>query len=843
MKKIKKRAIIIFLTICAISLSVFTGYVYGSESIVTFIAERKWEELPSIFGDDSYRVLKNYFSSSKSISIIASQGNKLTYKAKFTQQGEIGIITFETEKGKYFNLKIKNQIRPLYFVEKFKRYKVRGLRLSVGDARFYFIKGHFYETMPFHSLLIFKGKWLVSIKPNDREEQLTLKRKYKKDFFSKKPNTGIFILHKKDFLKRLPEDGETVVLDKDMQSLYHMYRETYGIHIKQFEEYWFLPFPQETNLVLFKKDKNSFYYYSYNRNSVPDTQLALSENNSIILSYNAYKGLKLYFGTKKKVSQVNLSLFFNPANSHISGTATIRYNTPSTLRELQLSTGLRLVGNLDPESKGLNIFRKRDKYYLLGPESQKISLYFNGQIKPSEENFELFKTREGPAVKDREDDEDSFFFLSRGQNFYPNPGNEFFKTHVTVTLPASLNCLATGNLTEKSDNVENSAIYKFSSVNSKGISLVTGNFKPRETVDAGIPIHFHTPESFKFPKDLDLQEIGQAFRFFSGTFGPLDLSAIDILVRPGKQEGGVSNNGFIVVNVPTPKGQKLANLPLLPPPLDKNISSPILIRNRTEDHILHELAHQWWGGVISWESYHDIWITEGLAHFSVLYYLKKNMPARKFNRLIRKVKRWVFRYSDTGPIIYGTRINLLEKNYESYQSVIYNKSALVFLMLLDVIGEQDFQTRLKSVIDTFKYRSISSMQFIRQFCDKDTMLLDFFKKWVYSRALPVLQLEVVKDAEETDKKEFKRVVLSVKQIEDADRAGDMPFIFPLKLKVTAEKGTSVESVLIKEKEQRFTISRDSTLRTINIHDLATVSPVKEKKQPNPAFHRAHRSRD
>ncbi len=196
--------------------------------------------------------------------------------------------------------------------------------------------------------------------------------------------------------------------------------------------------------------------------------------------------------------------------------------------------------------------------------------------------------------------------------------------------------------------------------------------------------------------------------------------------------------------------------------------------------------------------------------------------------MIRKLKRWAFRYSDSGPIIYGTRINLLEKNYEAYQSVIYNKSALVFLMLLDLIGEEDFVKRLKSVLDEYKYKSVSSPQFIRQFCNKNSMLLKFFRKWIYSRAVPVVQLELVKDDPGNDTEEFKRVVIAVKQL---DTDSNTPFIFPLKLKVVTQKGTSVESIIMKEMEQKYTISRDSTIRTIDILASDSISLVKEKRQP------------
>jgi hypothetical protein len=829
--KSKKKFIIFFLLAWAVLAHV---HGEGEELLTPVLSEKKWEQLPTLFLDDSHSILKDYFYGVQSIKIITSQPNQLIYKAKFNRQGEIGVIIFEKKDGKYLNLKIKNQIKPLYFVETLRKYRAANIKLTVGDARIHFKRGHFYETAPYKLLLIFKGRWRISIKPNDEEEKLTLKRKYKKDYFERSEETGIFILDKRDFLDRLPSKREIITLDtdtewdEDVRSLFNMYQEIYGVNMKQFGEYWYLPFPKGSNLIIFEKDKKSYYYYLYNENLVPDTQLTESDTKNMLLSYNSYRGMKLSFGEPRNVSRLNVNLYFNPERNFISGTTSISYENPSNVRELHLKKGLQLIGELDSTAKGLNIFRKGERYFLMGTGEKRLSLYFRGHITPTEENLELFKPMESPAREIIVPESDSFYFLSRIQNFYPNPGEEFFESTITINIPGDLNCLASGNLVEK--NIGNISTYTYSSSGAKGISLVTGNFKLSKKLDSRIPLHFYTYESFRYPRRLELSEIKEAFDFFLQRFGSLDLSTVNVLLKRGKLEGGVSNTGFVVVHLPPIRAPiPRTNIRTLDSPLmEKKIFSPILIRDQTEDHIMHELAHQWWGGLISWKSYQDVWITEGLAHFSVLYFLKNKLSKREFNRIVRKLRRWVYRFSDSGPLIYGTRINLLEDKYEAYQSVIYNKSALVFLMLMDLIGEEAFLQRLQSVVKEFKYRSLPSMQFIRKFSENNQMVLDFFKKWVFSRSLPVVKLELAKDDKEMDKEEHKKVVIRVRQL-------DTDFIFPLKLRVVTRKGTSVESIIVKAKKQKFTITRDASIRSIDVLD--TGYPIKEKKDPPPHFYR------
>ncbi len=825
------KIVIIFLLAWAVLAHV---YGEGEELLTSVISEKKWEQLPILFLDNSHAILKDYFYGVQSIKIITSQPNQLIYKAKFSRQGEIGIIIFEKKDDKYLNLKIKNQIKPLYFVETFRKYKAANIKLTIGDARIHFKRGHFYETAPYKLLLIFKGRWKISINPNDMEEKLTLKRKYKKDYFERSKKIGIFILDKKDFLDRLPSKGEIIThgtdtdLDEDVRSLFNMYQEVYGVNIKQFGEYWYLPFPDGSNLIIFEKDKKSYYYYSHNENLVPDTQLTELDTKNMLLSYNAYRGMKLSFGEPRNVSRLNVNLYFNPERNFISGTTSISYENPSNIREFHLKNGLQLIGELDSVTKGLNIFRKGERYFLMGTGEKLLSVYFKGHITPTEENLELFKPGERPDREILLPESDSFYFLSKTQNFYPNPGEEFYESTITINLPGDLNCLASGNLVEK--NIGDMSTYKYSSSSTKGISLVTGNFKLSKKLDSRIPLHFYTYESFRYPRRLELSEIKEAFDFFIQCFGSLDLSTVNILLKRGKLEGGISNTGFLVVHLPPIRAPiPRTNIRTLDSPtMEKKILSPILIRDQTEDHIMHELAHQWWGGVISWKSYQDVWITEGLAHFSVLYFLKKQLSQREFNRIVKKLRRWVYRFSDSGPVIYGTRINLLENSYEAYQSVVYNKSALVFLMLMDLLGEEEFLQRLQSVLEEFKYRSLTSMQFIRKFSENNQMVLDFFKKWIFSRPLPMVKLELAEDDKEMDKEEHKKVVIWITQL-------DTDFIFPLKLKVVTRKGTSVESVIVKAKKQKFTISRDASIRSIDVLD--TGYPIKEKKEPPPYFYR------
>lgn len=170
-------------------------------------------------------------------------------------------------------------------------------------------------------------------------------------------------------MKKASAKGETVTLEKELKELYDMYCDMYGMDLRRNGEYWFLPFPEESNLLIFKKDKKSFYHYSYNQNLVPDTQLTTTDTHDLLLSYNSIKAMKLFFGSTTQISNLRLNMFFNPLSHAISGTTVVDYKKKAFSRDLSLDNNIRLVSNLDQELRGLNVFRKQDRYYLLGAEN------------------------------------------------------------------------------------------------------------------------------------------------------------------------------------------------------------------------------------------------------------------------------------------------------------------------------------------------------------------------------------------------------------------------------------------------------------------------------------------
>jgi aminopeptidase N len=398
---------------------------------------------------------------------------------------------------------------------------------------------------------------------------------------------------------------------------------------------------------------------------------------------------------------------------------------------------------------------------------------------------------------------DHFYVLSREQNFYPNPGQHFFKSRVKVSLPHPLQCLVSGSLREQQKLAErNEFIYESSG--SKGISLVCGNFKKLLTIPSRVPIHVFGAGDLKLTRFFSSGEVQGYFDFLLEKFGPLEIKELNLLLRRWHNFGGVSNQGFVVFN--------LLDSVILDDDLSVvrrlRVDNPVFFTDVNKDNLVHEMAHQWWGGVISWMAYQDQWLTEGLAQFSTLYYLQNTLEENKFRKIIASARKWIFRKNDVGPLVYGKRIANVSDDLAAYQSIIYNKAALVFLMLKEILGEEEMLHRLRGILADFKYQSLATAQFIRHFCQGDERLQKFFSGWVYSRLNPDVQYQIA---------------ISGQSAEITFTQKNTDFVFPVGIVITSRAGKVSRTLIVQEKMQKFKITENAPILSIVVDAL--VSPV------------------
>jgi aminopeptidase N len=161
----------------------------------------------------------------------------------------------------------------------------------------------------------------------------------------------------------------------------------------------------------------------------------------------------------------------------------------------------------------------------------------------------------------------------------------------------------------------------------------------------------------------------------------------------------------------------------------------------------HEVAHQWWGTDVGYETYHDQWLSEGLAEYSALLYVQATEGNDRFLKMLRDYRDEIFSADKLGPVALGVR-NSTNDLPDGYDLAVYKKGAYVMHMLrnlfLDLgdLGDQRFFDLLREYYRTYRDADATTHDFevlAEKYAGAD--LGWFFDQWVYGTELPTYDFD------------------------------------------------------------------------------------------------------
>lgn len=176
----------------------------------------------------------------------------------------------------------------------------------------------------------------------------------------------------------------------------------------------------------------------------------------------------------------------------------------------------------------------------------------------------------------------------------------------------------------------------------------------------------------------------------------------------------------------------------------------------------HEVAHQWWGHMVGWASYHDQWLSEGFADFSAGLFLQmtEKTPDKylrywdQARKRIMEKNQFGMRANDAGPLWMGLRLNT-HKTGGAYNLLVYPKGGYILHMLRSMMRDAktydaNFIALMKDFVQTYYGQNASTADF-QKIVEKHmtpAMNLDgnghmdwFFNEWVYGIEAPRYRMD------------------------------------------------------------------------------------------------------
>ena len=123
--------------------------------------------------------------------------------------------------------------------------------------------------------------------------------------------------------------------------------------------------------------------------------------------------------------------------------------------------------------------------------------------------------------------------------------------------------------------------------------------------------------------------------------------------------------------------------------------------------ISHEIAHMWFGNLVTMKWWNDLWLNESFATFMATKFVDKFYPEwdlwNQFVEDAMNVAMGLDSLKTTHPI--DVKVNSPAEIREIFDAISYDKGGCVLRMLEHYVGEPNFQKGLKKYLSDFKYKN------------------------------------------------------------------------------------------------------------------------------------------
>jgi aminopeptidase N len=255
---------------------------------------------------------------------------------------------------------------------------------------------------------------------------------------------------------------------------------------------------------------------------------------------------------------------------------------------------------------------------------------------------------------------------------------------IDVTAPRGLQVLSNQPV-EKRENTKTGTRWRFArtpAMPSYLVAVAVGRFDGLEGKSMGVPLRIFTPPGQREQARFAMAATQQLLPYFSSYFGtPYALPKLDQLAVPGTRDGAMEDWGLISYVEDT----------LL---YDPARSSPRTQRT-VFSLVAHEIAHQWFGNLVSVALWDEIWLNEAFATWLENKAMDRFHPEWQPQLAARE---WLDRTMarDATAATRAIRSGRVDEArvFDVFDNITYSKGGAVLSMLEQWIGEDAFQRGL-----------------------------------------------------------------------------------------------------------------------------------------------------
>jgi aminopeptidase N len=359
--------------------------------------------------------------------------------------------------------------------------------------------------------------------------------------------------------------------------------------------------------------------------------------------------------------------------------------------------------------------------------------------------------------------------------------NEKFTSEVTCRVREGMTVISNGRLlSSEKDPATGLVAFHWTQEQPHAnylITLCAGYLGKLEDRYKNVPLAFYTPASEIQDATTSFRDTKDIMGFFEEEIGvPYAWPKYDQVCVNDFVEGGMENTSATTLTDSTLFEDATGNL------------------RDSDSLIAHEMAHQWFGDLVTCKDWSHIWLNEGFAtYYETLYMGHKNGRDAIIYELYSRARTITGVTNDVTPIVRRTFVS----SHEMFNYLVYDKASWVLHMLRSQLGADTYRRCIKTYLERYQYGNVVTEN-LRSVIEELTgrSYDQFFDQWLYHAHQP--ELEVSYDWDEATR----LAKVSIHQVQETND-DVLLFNFPLTIRFKGQFGTNDQTVQVAHEAEDF----------------------------------------
>jgi aminopeptidase N len=305
--------------------------------------------------------------------------------------------------------------------------------------------------------------------------------------------------------------------------------------------------------------------------------------------------------------------------------------------------------------------------------------------------------------------------------------NEKATTEMTVTVPQPYFALSNGTLLSTTrDEAAGTITYHWLQDQPHStylMTLVVGEFSERTEMVDGLPVQWYVTPGREDDGQRAFGDTPEMVRFFSQKLG---------VPYPWNKYAQIAVSDFVFGGMENTTATTQTDLTLHDARAHLDFSSNGLVA--------HELAHQWFGNLLTCKHWSHAWLNEGFATYFDALFHEHHKGTDEFRYYMHQNAQAYFREDGEEyrrPLV----TNMYKEPIDLFDHHLYEKGSLVLHMLRYMLGDAAFWDSLRQYVTANRHQVVETVDLERAIeIATGRNLQAFFQQWVYKGGHPEYQV-------------------------------------------------------------------------------------------------------